>query len=116
MQYDFSPTPPMFIPIHNNASLEYRLLRADGVAQRTAGESTASGSSAATASATTATAATSTTATTTLGLSLERVGSTLRTLLQNALVGLDKVLGLVAEGKGQALQTAELDTLAEDDG
>ena len=106
----------MFIPIHNNASLEYRLLRADGVAQRTTGESTASGSSTATASATTATAATSTTATTALGLSLKRVGSTLRTLLQNTLVGLDKVLGLVAESKGQALQTAELDALAEDDG
>ena len=106
----------MFIPIHNNASLEYRLLRADGVAQRTASESTASGSSTATASAATAATATSTTATTALGLSLERVGSTLRTLLQNTLVGLDKVLSLVAEGKGQALQTAELDTLAEDDG
>lgn len=53
---------------------------------------------------------------TTTAWPVEGVGCALCAVLQSALVGLDERAGLVGEGEGQGLQTAELDALAEDDG
>lgn len=67
--------------------------------------------------ATSATAlATTTLATATVVLPGEGVGGALCLLLERALVGLNKGAGLVGESESQALETAELNTLAEDDG
>ena len=66
----------------------------------------------ATAGATSAT----TLATATVVLPGEGVGRALCLLLERTLVGLDERAGLVGESEGQALETAELDALPEDDG
>lgn len=49
-------------------------------------------------------------------MSLEGVGSALGASLERALVAFDETAGLVAESESQALQPAELDALAENDG
>lgn len=93
------------------------LLRLDSIAQSTAREpapttSTTKCTPAPVASPTTAAAATSTAT----ALPLERIVRARCPLLQYPLVGLDEVLRLISERERQALQSAKLDALAEDDG
>lgn len=97
------------------------VLSPDRIAENTASETltTASASPKGTAPVTTTTASSAATATTTASaaaLPLKGVGSTLRPCLQCPLVALDKTTRLVAECECQTLQSAELDTLPEDDG
>lgn len=96
-------------------------LTANGSSQRSAGELRAAGLALRVAARARAAAAASTAATTTTSaaatatLALEGVGCALCALLERALVGLDESRGLVREGEGQRLETAELDALAEDE-